>query len=287
MEDTITKRYIIFLTAALWLGLCASAHAEQQSTFSHDASHQMVEVARQETHILRTGSPETHTQLIHYDLYCIECGKVITADVRIDQIDEPHAWNVIRREPTCSQPGEEIKSGVLCGMEVSTPLPMVDHQWGEWEEAPVDQQHYCETDATARRVCQACGKAETKVVSPAPGHQWSESSIIPATCTEPAFVAHTCTVCGKTESIASPDSPARGHSFADAAQLTDCPAGEVQSGGSVIGTVIVPSTCEEAGSGTLLCLRGGKHVRAGDHQQPGLQRLRQKGNPRGQPRPRP
>lgn len=259
MEDTITKRYFLLLTAALCLFVCAAALGEETEPAVHSDDHVTVEVAEKELEIIRTDSPETHACVVHYNLYCVNCSKVILYDVRKEETAEAHYWTVSRVEPGCETDGRETKKCLLCGYVLETPLTAPGHQWSDWIEDEIDPALVCVTDVTARRVCQVCGQEETKVVTPAPGHPWPEGTSYPPTCTEPGRVKRVCPVCGQEEVITLSNSPALGHLFADVSVLMGHPAGDVSSSseypGIVIGTVISPATCTQDGSGILLCAR--------------------------------
>lgn len=163
----------------------------------------------------------------------------------------------VNTAPTCTENGSGVLVCVLCGSaEQNVSIPALGHDWGPWEDVEVPKDQVCETDAQMVRRCHNCGQEETRVVSPAPGHQWQESGRREPTCTEKGLVESQCAVCRvtKTEEI-----PALGHTFADVSLLVKHAAGDVygtgENGGRIVGRVIKPSTCEEGGSGTLVCLR--------------------------------
>ena len=258
MEDTITKRYILLLMAALILSACAAALGENEPATAHSDDHVTVEVAEPEPRIVRTESAETHARVVVYDLYCVECDKVIRTDVRREETAQAHSFAVTRQEPTCDEDGRETRHCTLCGYEMVIDVPAPGHQWCAWTQDEIDPKQVCVTDAVSRRVCSTCGKEETQV-TPAPGHRWTEGVSYPATCTEAGHVDRSCTVCGQEEVIPLANSPALGHLFASASVLSGHPAGNVTASGDypgvIVGTVETPSTCTEEGSGTVLCVR--------------------------------
>ena len=248
------------LAAVLCLLLCAGALGEETPPEKeHTDAHVTVEVAAGKMQIIRTENPETHTCVVRYDLYCVECDKVVAANVRQEEFEEAHSWVSTRREPSCEADGTELKKCVICGYELEIPLIAAGHQWSDWEEDAIDPSLVCLTDKTARRVCQVCGETETMLVSPAPGHQWSSGVSYPPTCTEPGRVVRVCSGCGLEETIVLSNSPALGHLFADPSVLSGYPAGNVMASsdfqGIVIGVVETPSACTEDGQGTMLCIR--------------------------------
>ena len=225
----------MLLTAALFLFLGAAALAEETPPATERSDDRVTAEAAQQT------------------------AKPFQAEMRQAAAEESHRWSVTRQEPTCEEDGKELKECVLCGATVETVLPAAGHSWSDWREDAVDPKLACVTDVVARRTCSVCGKEETKIVSAAPGHQWTEAISRPATCTEPESVSRSCARCGLEENITVGNSPALGHLFADASVLAGHAAGNVISTGewtgSVLGTVAAPATCTENGSGTLLCVR--------------------------------
>lgn len=278
-----------------------------------------MERARSETVYQNTGNPETHRAIVTYDLYCENCDMVVRTDVRKEEKEEPHAWNIVRSEPTCIDDGEEVRlcgkcraenktvlpatghqfagasqlvghavgtvmgsgtyEGKIVGRVVSVPsctengsgvlvcincqkatqivsLPALGHDWSPWEDVEIPENLVCVTDAQMIRRCRTCGLEENRVVSTAPGHQWQETKVTEATCTQKGSREMKCAVCHEKK---NEDIPALGHLFADVSLLVKRPAGEVagsgENAGKVIGRVDKPSTCTESGSGALVCLR--------------------------------
>ena len=37
------------------------------------------------------------------------------------------------KEPTCTEPGEKVSSGCICGQTVTETIPALGHDWGEWK----------------------------------------------------------------------------------------------------------------------------------------------------------
>ena len=318
MEDTATKRLIMILTAAMLVFAYGHAAAEQPA-IGHNDSHRTEERARDNPAVTQTGSNDTHHVAVTYDLYCLDCGRVIQANFRTEDRDEEHTWGTARIEPTCEDEGEQVSVCTVCGAisrekipalghqyagaaqlmrrqtgtvqgggefagktigEVITAptctengsgilicarcqdasqtvsIPALGHEWGEWEDVTEPPETACITDVRVARRCLICAEEEIRTVSPAPGHQWSKVAYTEATCTETGTVLYQCSVCGAEK---MENTPALGHTYADAALLAKQPEGEVagsgENAGKVIGRVISASTCRETGRGTLLCLR--------------------------------
>ena len=253
MEDKTTKKYMISMVFLLALLACFAAAAEE--TVEHNDSHQVLEVRQSDFQVVRNGDSDTHILIYHYDLFCVDCGRVIQKDARQESFQENHYWTVGRKDPTCDAEGEDIRICSLCGAQVITSIPALGHDWSEWKEEEIPLSLQCVTDRSEKRTCQRCGKEETQILAPAPGHQWVALENIPATCTEPGRSVRQCSVCGETETDDAAEQPPLGHQFSDIALLVKRPAGEVTVGGVVIGTVSTPSTCVSEGTGSLLCVR--------------------------------
>ncbi len=263
MEDNATKRYLTFLLFALLVCFSAAALAEEAPAAVHDDTHRVTEREHGQPQAMRTDSGETHAWITAYDLYCEDCGRVIEENVRTEEKQEPHAWSVTRQEPTCAAEGWEKRACPVCGAAETETLPALDHDWSEWAAVPVPEDAVCVADQMEERECLLCGRRESRVVSPAPGHQWMETIVKESSCTEAGEMLRECQVCPAAETVAL---PALGHSFASVSALVKRDAGAVlgegENEGLLLGYVNAPSTCTEIGSGTLLCLRCGQEGRS-------------------------
>ena len=161
-------------------------------TVEHNDSHQVLEVRQSDFQVVRNGDSDTHTLIYHYDLFCVDCGRVIQKDARQESFQENHYWTVGRKDPTCDAEGEDIRICSLCGAQVITSIPALGHDWSEWKEEEIPLSLQCVTDRSEKRTCQRCGKEETQIMAPAPGHQWVALENIPATCTEPGRSVRQC-----------------------------------------------------------------------------------------------
>ena len=323
---------MILLCAAL-LCVCAAGMAEEVP-LAHDETHRTVEREHGQPHVEKTESMETHTWVTAFDLYCEDCGRVIEENVRTEEKQQPHTWDVTRQEPTCTAKGAEISVCEICGAEKTQPLsqlphvyadaallegraagivtgtgeyaglvigevteapactetgrgellcltcqtavrtvtlPANGHDWDEWTEVPVPEDDICVTEKSEQRQCRVCGEKETRTAGPAPGHQWKDTVIKEASCTERGEKLQECQVCHIVE---KEDLPALGHSFGSVTAFIKHEVGAVMGSGEnedlILGKVVKPSTCTETGTGTMLCLRCQKAERSivipmGDH----------------------
>ena len=76
---------------------------------------------------------------------------------------------------------------------------MISHSYGEWI---VDTPATCTEDGSKHRVCSACDKTDTQVIS-ATGHSYSTEWTVDKepTCTEQGSKSHHCTICGDKTDI--------------------------------------------------------------------------------------
>ncbi len=159
--------------------------------------------------------------------------------------------------PTCTEAGKAELLCLTCQTAVyGVNLPAKGHAWDEWTEVPVPENEICVTDKTEQRQCRVCGETETRVVSPAAGHQWKEIEGREPTCTETGEQALECEVC---HAVDKKSIPALGHVFASIDAFVKHKTGAVTGSGEfegvVVGEVTQPSTCTEYGAATLICLR--------------------------------
>ena len=264
MEEKATKRYLIILLCAVLLCTCGvgmaeggASSAEEGETLTeesqvpseegeepsgegeepsaHDESHHTVEQEHGEPSVEKTDSLETHTWVTSFDLYCEECGRVIEENVRTEQREEPHAWDVTREEPTCVSEGSEISVCTVCGAEKMEVLPKLDHVYadeallegrdagkvtgtgdysglviGKVVTAPT-----CTENGEGMLLCLLCQTAVRKTALPAKGHEWDEWADVPIPedeiCVTEKIEQRQCLVCGETETQIA--APAPGHQW--------------------------------------------------------------------------
>ncbi len=127
-------------------------------------------------------------------VYVYPCGCQDTVIEEIEQlphtlVDAPDK----NREPTCSVPGATVQTCTVCGQDVETEIPTIDHTFGDW---------YVETPVTAEaagvkaRACTVCGHTEREEFSEhecVAGEAWTV--VTPATCTTAGSEVQTCTIC--------------------------------------------------------------------------------------------
>ena len=242
----------MILAAALLL--CCPALAESapdQPVNQHTESHQTMEWLHGAAEITQSGSLETHLVVFTYDLYCVDCQKVVEENFKISEVTENHEWAVERTEPTCAAPGREHSVCVKCGVEYTEILPVLPHAWTEWETIASDEGAPCEGETLQARRCPNCLEEEIRTL-PATGHVWETVESVEPTCEEPGMALRRCAQCQKEE---REEFPALGHAFASPTVLSGQPAGPVfAEGGALAGEVYVPNTCLEPGSAALICL---------------------------------
>ena len=243
MEDTDTKRLLTFLAAVLLFAAFGQAWAEEVAV--HSDSHETQDRVHGTAVISITGSEETHHTVTSYDLYCVDCGRVIAENYKTEEADEPHAWKSARIEPTCEEEGEEIRLCSLCGMEVRIKLPRTGHSFvgasqlmrretgpvqGSGEYAglvigTVNITPTCTESGSGTLICVQCQNASQTVSIPALGHQWGEWEDVPVAsekiCVTPVSVMRRCQACGEEER--QEIAPAPGHQWQEIARIEpDC-----------------------------------------------------------------
>ena len=125
--------------------------AETPPDAEHTAQHQTREVLQSESDCISIGSPDAHYVKRVYDLYCDDCQRVITANCRTEEVNEPHAFEIqSRTAATCTAAGEITYHCVQCGDFVTETEPMTEHDWSPWDEA------------SGTRTCAVCGKEESR-----------------------------------------------------------------------------------------------------------------------------
>ena len=183
--------------------------AEPQPSTGHTADHQTLEVVH-EMSVVSIGSPDLHRVKRTYDLYCNDCQQVIQESCRVEEITEPHAFQLVSRiAPTCIQEGQEEKRCSLCGDDYIDVLPVTGHEWSDWEDMDELDGNKCISNRLVSHRCNICGLEETAVI-PAPGHQWVAVSYTEATCVEDGEAVRRCAVCGLEETLVL---PAYGHTY--------------------------------------------------------------------------
>ena len=213
----------------------------ETSAPDHNADHKTEERLHGVTQIEKTDSADTHRTISVYDLYCLDCGRVIKERVRTEESNEKHAWRTARIEPTCQEEGQQIQICSACGMEIREILPKISHQFvgaaqlmrreagtiygtgelsgkviGEITAAPT-----CTESGSGSLLCVMCGKTWQPVSIPAIGHEWGEweDVTVPESeiCVTDVTVIRFCQACGEEESRQV--SPAPGHQWKKEARI--------------------------------------------------------------------
>ena len=169
----------------------------------------------------------------------------------------------VTNAPTCTDSGTGTLLCLTCQTALrAVTLPARGHDWEEWTAIPIPEEEICVIDAMEKRQCRICGEEETRIVKAAPGHQWRETVVTEATCTEMGETTRECEVCHSTEKEVL---PALGHSFGPISSFVKHEVGPVTGTGEyegvVLGEVTEPSTCTENGFGVLFCVRCQKEKR--------------------------
>ena len=175
----------------------------------HKESHHLEERVHGPANYQVAENMQMHHAFTTYDLYCIECQRVIIENYRTEQSTEPHTWTYVCEEPTCSQEGVVHFRCALCGLAYDEALPSLEHVWGEWEDHTDYSLPECIREEVKVHRCVNCGQEET-IRIPAKGHQWEAVSYLEATCTNDGAALRRCRLCGEEETISL---PAFGHSY--------------------------------------------------------------------------
>ena len=118
--------------------------------------------------------------------------------------------DVPAKEPTCTEEGWDAHQECsVCGYSTATPIPMLDHSYGEWA---VSVEPGCTEPGLMIRTCD-CGAVDTQEIAPK-GHSYSDNWTISkdSSCTEDGLKVRYCAFCGTPEYQAI---SAEGHSFGD------------------------------------------------------------------------
>ena len=139
-----------------------------------------------------------------YDMVvsCTRCGKPISSEhIEIEVLGHNWgAWEEITA-PTCTEPGEGVRSCERCGETETGPLDALGHNWGEKEviTAPT-----CTEAGEYHFVCTRCGASMQEPVD-ALGHDWEEGLVTSQRTLEHAGERIlSCRRCGVTETEVLP-----------------------------------------------------------------------------------
>ena len=224
MEDKATKhlKWLLMMIMGLVLAAAGSAIAEEaeEEEIQHTESHQMVSHLHGEPEIISTDSEEFHTVVTVYDLYCLECGRVIQESYFTQEVKEAHTMQAVQIEPTCVSDGMAYEVCEICGYEgPRTVLPATGVHTFVTHDAvqPVCSEH---DGCAAYQECTMCGLItdeagepleEVAVIPAAPAHEFEMLVYEEPTCTQAGTMTQVCRLCGKEETI---EAPALGHAYA-------------------------------------------------------------------------
>lgn len=116
-------------------------------------------------------------------------------------------------EPTCTTDGSKSVHCSKCTARIdSTPIPMLGHEYGEWETVELGD---CTVVGRQRRSCQRCGTQEYNGILDENAHTWNDyfTEDVPASCTTDGSESIHCSKCGGTKE--SRVIPATGHSWSE------------------------------------------------------------------------
>ncbi len=116
-------------------------------------------------------------------------------------------------EPTCTTDGSKSVHCSKCTARIdSTPIPMLGHEYGEWETVELGD---CTVEGRQRRSCQRCGTQEYNGILDENAHTWNDyfTEDVPASCTTDGSESIHCSKCGGTKE--SRVIPATGHSWSE------------------------------------------------------------------------
>lgn len=236
-EDRTTKKYGLILVLTLTLLLAAAAGAEEIASDEHTDAHQVTDRLHAEPVIRMTDSVDTHTVVSSYDLYCLDCQRVIEENYRTEEAQEAHVWDIQREEPACESAGKETRVCALCGAKVTEEIPALGHLFADESLlsgrgtgpvlgsgryagvviGTVDTEPSCTKPGRGTLLCVRCERPVSVPLLPTGEHKWGdwELVIVPddMLCeTEVTFV-HRCLDCGLEETKVT--APAPGHRWAE------------------------------------------------------------------------
>ena len=106
-----------------------------------------------------------------------------------------HEWENKEKKPsTCTEDGQLEKTCIHCKKKETSVLPKIDHSFVEEEKKAT-----CVEDGYKKMVCEGCGLVMDEVVYVSPGHSSRTKTVVPATCSAPGLLEHTCVVCKLVE----------------------------------------------------------------------------------------
>ena len=106
-----------------------------------------------------------------------------------------NAWKT-KKEPTCTEDGEKIRTCYECDHENSKKIPATGHQAGQWI---IDKEASCTEEGSKHQECAVCSASIQTETLPALGaHNYTEKVTTPATCVSAGTKTYTCSQCSDT-----------------------------------------------------------------------------------------
>lgn len=130
---------------------------------------------------------------------CVLCGKA--TESKFGEKPTGHTYEHKTDEPTCEKSGAEYDICTVCGAKSNVrEIPATGHQWVKKEEK--GEGYPCTGCLITYEECSVCHKHRGSTeVTPAPGHDWQETRVVPPTCSADGYTIQTCSVCGSTKKI--------------------------------------------------------------------------------------
>lgn len=161
----------------------------------------------------KTDVPATTTQTGQESRTCTVCGEVETRvlDLLPEPTEHSHVYAAEVHKPTCTEVGFTIYTCTCGDSYRADEVPATGHTWGDWSvKTPATET----TAGTEVRTCTVCGEEEfreTSLTTPDHTHSYT-STVVAATCDKSGYTLHACS-CG--DSYKSNESGALGHSWVD------------------------------------------------------------------------
>ena len=90
-----------------------------------------------------------------------------------NRVEPTHSYSETIVEPTCLANGSRTLTCTDCGHVETTTIPMLDHEWGEWE---VVSPASCDGSGLRKRTCSVCGTEETEILTAEHDYQLVDSN---------------------------------------------------------------------------------------------------------------
>lgn len=176
----------------------------------------------------------------NHESTCTICGQKKT---------EAHTWNsgTVTKAATCKDTGVKRLTCTGCGATKDETIPVTsDHKYGSWTKA---------SDSSHTHTCTVCGKKETA------SHTWNSGTVTKAaTCKDTGTKKLTCTGCSATKTETIPKT--NNHKYGSWSQTnasshshtcTVCGKKETVAHTWNSGTVTSKATCQTTGTKKLTC----------------------------------